>query len=214
GVFEIGAFYKQFISFDHVPQTLMEWRLIPETHMAVATNGKVFTDPAGEFTAFRDKLKAFYPEDIRLKKIASRCMTIAQSGQYNYIRCIKRDERVAARLAEAQFMSDITSMVFLLNRQYKPFYKWMHRAMKKLPILGNTIHQLLFNLVTVNEMESSIIVGQKKNRIIEEACQHVIEELKRQGLSDSEGDFLLDHGPIVQSKIQDRQIRSMNVWVE
>ena len=102
GVFEIGEFYKRFIGFNHVPESLREWQAIPEENLAAATNGKVFVDPVGAFTAFRDNLKAFYPEDVRLKKIASRCMTMAQSGQYNYARCMRREEYVAARLAEAQ----------------------------------------------------------------------------------------------------------------
>ena len=88
GVFEIGTFYKRFIGFDHVPANMEEWRIVPEGNLAVCTNGKVFTDPLGEFTKFRNGLKAYYPKDVRLKKIASRCMTIAQSGQYNFMRCI------------------------------------------------------------------------------------------------------------------------------
>jgi hypothetical protein len=214
GVFEIGQFYQRFMGIDHVPAHLLEWRAIPESNLAVATNGRVFTDPIGEFTAFRNKLKEFYPEDIRLKKIASRCMTMAQSGQYNYMRCVRRGEYVAAQWAESQFIGDTISMVFLLNRKYKPFYKWMHKAMKRLPIGGDAIYKLLFDLVTTHEVESGEKIYKKKSQLIEEACQYVIEELRRQKLSDSGSDFLLDHGPIVQGKIQDPQIRGINVWVE
>jgi hypothetical protein len=44
----------EFIRYDHVPSTLAEWRSLPETYLATATNGRVFADPLGEFTAFRD----------------------------------------------------------------------------------------------------------------------------------------------------------------
>lgn len=214
GVFEIGEFYRRFIGFNHVPDDLREWQVIPEENLAAATNGKVFVDPVGEFTAFRERLKEFYPEDVRLKKIASRCMTMAQSGQYNYSRCIKRKEYVAARLAEAKFINSAISMVFLLNRQYKPFYKWMHRAVKQLPILGDTVYRLFSELVADCEEELGERIRIEKNDLIEEVCRLVIEELKRQQLSDSGSDFLLDHGPIVQAKIKDIRIRDMNVWVE
>lgn len=213
GVFETGAFYKRFIGFDHVPKDLREWQVIPEENLAAATNGKVFRDPVGEFTAFRRRLKKFYPEDIRLKKIASRCMTMAQSGQYNYNRCIQRGEYVAARLAEAQFIGDAISMVFLLNRQYKPFYKWMHRAMMQLPVLGANIHGLLSDLVSNGRKEPQNAVYVRKGRLMEKACRYIIEELKRERLSDSESDFLLDHGPVVQEKIGNARMREMNVWV-
>ena len=214
GVFETGEFYKRFIGFDRVPEDLREWQLIPESNLAAATNGKVFTDPVGEFTVFRERLKAFYPEDVRLKKIASRCMMMAQAGQYNYTRCIRREEYVAARLAEAHFINDAISMVFLLNKQYKPFYKWMHRAMKQLPILGDTTYRLFSELAVDCGEASKELAYTSKSGLMEEACRLVIEELKRQQLSDSESDFLLEHGPVVQAKIKDDRIRGMNVWVE
>lgn len=207
GVFEIGAFYKKFIGFDHIPTNIKEWRVIPENYLAAATNGKVFVDPLGEFTSFREGLRSFYPDDVRLKKIASRCMTIAQSGQYNFMRCVRRKEFVAARYAEAQFCAQAISLIFLLNRQYTPFYKWMHRAMKGLPILGEAGYKLLSDFVISYGHE-------KKSRLIEETCALIIGELGREGLSDSPSDFLLDHGPIVQSKIQDEGLRNTNVWLE
>jgi len=212
GVFEMGAFYKRFIGFDHVPKDLQECYVIPEENLAAATNGKVFKDPVGEFTAFRQRLKEFYPEDIRLKKIASRCMAMAQSGQYNYTRCVQRAEYVAARFAEAQFIGDTISMVFLLNRQYKPFYKWMHRAMIQLPVLGTEMHNLLSDLVSDKREEQQGAVYSMKGSLMEKACRYVIDELVRQGLSDSESDFLLDHGPVVQARIKDARIRDINVW--
>ena len=162
----------------------------------------------------RKQLLDFYPEDIRLKKIASRCMTIAQAGQYNYLRCIRRQEYVAAQWHETKFISDLISLIFLLNRQYRPFPKWMHRAMRDLPILGSAFYSPIFNLVTINEGTSEETMYERKGRLIEEMCQTVIQELRREGLSDSPSDFLLDHGPAVQRLIDDPQIKAMNVWTE
>ncbi|MBI2858255.1 MAG: DUF4037 domain-containing protein [Chloroflexi bacterium] len=207
GVFEIGEFYRKFIGFDHVPNSTREWRVIPENNLAAATNGKVFTDPSGEFTAFRDSLKAFYPEDVRLKKIASRCMTVAQAGQYNFTRCSQRRELVAAIYSEAQFCAHVVSLVFLLNRRYTPFYKWLHRAVKELPVLGQEAHQRLADI-------ASSMGPARKGRLMEETCAVLINELRKEGLSDSPSDFLLDHGPVVQSKIADPALRDSNVWLE
>lgn len=214
GVLEIGQFYRKFIGFDRVPNTLQEWRILPEGNLATCTNGKVFTDPLGEFTAFRNKLKEFYPEDVRLKKMAACCMNIAQSGQYNFMRCIRRGEYVAAQYAEVKFIQDATSLVFLLNKEYKPFYKWMHHAMKRLPILGEITYHLFLEMVTTHNDELGETIYQKKNRLIEEVSSHLIAELCHEGLSDSGSDFLLDHGPNIQSKIQDPQLRSLDVWLD
>jgi hypothetical protein len=207
GVLEIGKFYHGLIGLDRAPRSLHEWRRIPEANLAAATNGRVFADPLGELTRLREQLLAFYPEDVRLKKIASRCMTIAQSGQYNLARCVRRREIVAARYAEAQFCAHAISLVFLLNRRYAPFYKWMHRAVKPVPVLGESTHRLLAELVASYGFA-------KKNRIIEEICASLAGELRRTALSDSPSDFLLDHGPSVQERIRDPELRRSDVWLE
>ena len=211
GVLETARFFTQFTGLDHVPATLREWRAIPESFLATATNGQVFHDPLGEFTSIRNGLKAFYPEDVRLKKIAARCMTIGQSGQYNYFRCMRRREHVAAYYALAQFTDAVISLVFLLNRAYKPFYKWMHRALASLPVLGGEIHELLDQMVLERDTQAEIgnII-----EIIERICGLIVIELQIQGLSDQASDFLCDHGPVVQSKITDPQLKAMHVMAE
>ncbi|GAB6163284.1 hypothetical protein JCM12298_24440 [Desulfothermus naphthae] len=206
GVFEISQFYANFIGLDHIPKDNEEWLYIPESSLAACTNGRVFYDPLGEFSRWREKLLEFYPEDVRLKKIASRCMTIAQSGQYNFGRCVKRKEYFAAQYCETKFCADVISLIFLLNRRYTPFFKWMHRALKELPILGKEIHQKILNLVTTNNY-------QEKVDIIESICSDVITQLRIDDLSSSNSSFLLDHGPEVQRRIKDRALRERNVWV-
>ena len=188
--------------------------MVPEENLAACTNGKVFVDPLGEFTAFREGLEGFYPEDVRLKKIASRCMTAAQSGQYNFMRCVRREEYLAAQYAETRFCADVISLVFLLNREYRPFYKWMHRAVKRLPLLGEQVYDLVLETVTTNEPDLMEGPYDKKGRLMEETAALIIDELRREGLSDSPSGFLLDHGPAVQSRIQDPEIRGLDVWID
>lgn len=210
GVFEIEQFYCKYIGYDHVPNTLHEWLVVPETNLATVTNGEVFSDPSGEFTRFRKGLLSFYPEDVRLKKIAARCMKIAQAGQYNFPRCITRKEYVAARMAEAEFIDAAGSIIFLMNRHYKPFYKWMHRGLKVLPILGREMSEMFSGLVSTGCNDEDAFY-KKKIDLIEKISAMIICELKNQGLSDSESDFLLDHGPSVQSRVKDARIRNLNV---
>lgn len=206
GVHEISAFYRTFIGYDHMPATLTEWLSIPENALAACTNGAVFRDPLGEFSRWRETLLGFYPEDVRRKKIASRCMTSAQSGQYNLPRCLKRGDTFAVQYAETKFCADIISTVFLLNRRYTPFYKWMHRSLRTLPILGDTISSLITELVKGKD------TGRKID-LVEAISSQIISELKREGLSDADSDFLLDHGPRVQSGIVDPDLRKKNVWI-
>ena len=83
----------------------------------------------------------------------------------------------------------------------------MHRATKNLPKLGDQIYRLISDLVTTHDYN-------RKAQLMEQTSQLLIAQLRHDGLSDSPSDFLLDHGPIVQSKIEDSQMRSIDVWAE
>src|SRR4030042_4066775 len=196
GVCDIVTFYRTYTALDHIPVSLKEWLYIRGQSLAICTNGKVFHDPLGEFTRWRAALLAFYPEDIRLKKIASRCVTIAQSGQYNLPRSLKRGDLFAAHFAVMQFCTDMMSLVFLLNKHYAPFYKWMHRSVLDLPLLGKWTHSLVADLITPTDLNQKIST-------IEDACAVVIQELRAEGLTDSTSDFILDHGHSVHNRIKD-----------
>jgi hypothetical protein len=200
GVMSISGFYARYTGLDHPPQTLREWLRIPDQNLSVCTNGEVFLDPADEVSAWRRALLAYYPEDIRRKKIASLCMTMAQTGQYNLARTLKRHEFFASRYAEMEFCRALMSMTFLLNRQYPPFYKWLHRATKQLPILGAVVHGQINKMLDTPD-------GEQKIAIIENLCDLIVEELQRQQLSDATSTFLLDHGPVVQAGIADPDLR-------
>jgi hypothetical protein len=203
GVFEIQEFYQRFTGLDHMPRSNRDWFYIPETYLSVATNGRVFHDSLGEFSRYREHLLGFYPEDIRLKKIASRCMTIGQAGQYNFERALNRGETVAAMAAKSEFIQAAISMVYLLNKRYMPFYKWMHRGLKDLPQGGEEIFH------AVQAISSS--TDKKDIPVIEAICESLLGEMRRQKLTDSHDDFLCNHGSIVQSRISDLDIQSIQV---
>lgn len=206
GAFETPRFYQRFIGLNRIPLELNEWLVLPESALAACTNGRVFRDPVGEFTEWREALLAFYPEDVRRKKIAARCMTIGQAGQYNFARCVQRGELFAAQYSETKFCADMISLVFLLNRRYMPFYKWMHRAVGDLPILGAWIQDAISRLIAEPDYA-------RKEEQIEEISAAVILEFGRQGLSTYDSTFLPDHGPVIQATIEDASVRGRNVLV-
>lgn len=206
GVFEIEAFYKRFLGRNGVPESLADWMRLPEANLAACTSGEVFVDPVGEFSRIRAQLLAFYPDDARLAKIAARCMSAGQAGQYNFHRSIWRGEQFAARYAETKYCADIMSLAYLLNRVYAPFYKWLHRGLAKLPRLGDFIARKVTALTTVSNYE-------EKKSLIGEIADAVILELQMEGLSGSESKFLVDHGPDVHSRITNPALRQVNVWI-
>lgn len=198
--------YRRYTGLPGGPDTLAEWRRVPEAYLATATNGQIFMDPLGHFTMVREKLLRFYPEDVRLKKLAARAAVMAQAGQYNYTRCLRRGDMVAAQLARAEFMRAGMSMVYLLNRRYAPFYKWMHRGLEGLPVLPRAYEQF-------GQLAHEPDGAQAEERI-EGICLTVAAELRRQGLSSGSDSFLQAHAMEIMEHIADPSLRQMHVMEE
>ena len=222
GVFRISDFYRKFTGKADASLTLEEWLFIPEHFLAEATNGMVFRDDLGEFSKIRSVFLNYYPEDVRIKKIAARAATIAQSGQYNYSRCMRRSEIVAARLSLDEFIRNTQSMVYLLNKKYQPFYKWAFRGMETFDILAETrimIENLVFLPIQKEawHKENDYLWGHMLNMddkvvgLIEYICELIVKELLKQNLTDHADPFLQNHIVSIMSRVKNDKIRVMHV---
>ncbi len=186
GVFKIGEFYERLTGFADVPTTNSQWLYMEDYRLAAATSGRVFRDDLGEFTRIRKGLLAHYPKDVRLKKIAREAALIAQSGQYNYSRMLRRGDKVTAQVALGEFMKHTMAIVYLLNRKYAPFYKWMHKGMEKLPILA-VIGDIL------NAIPDMMIGDERIPQTIEIIVSLIIDEMKKQSLTTGDDNYLDHH---------------------
>ena len=92
------------------------------------------------------------------------------------------------------------SLVFLLNRRFAPFYKWLHRAVASLPLLGDEVHGQIHELLTGAD-------ARRQARLMAAMADQAICEIRDQGLSDATIDFLLDHAPVIHGKIKDTRLR-------
>ena len=204
GLLNIDDFYFKFIGSANPPQTINDWQKIPETALSTVTNGEVFLDNLGEFTKIREQLLNYYPKAIRQNKIATRLMNISQHGQYNYVRCLRRNDLVAANQCLYLFVDEVIHLVFLLNRRYKIFYKWANRALLDLKILGNEVHKLLEDMVFV----------QNKIPYVRKICKVLADELRNQKLTDCESEFLGDLGVDIQKNIDDEFFKNYSPWLD
>ena len=201
GVIVTEDFYQLYTGLAHPPQTLNEWLCIPVSNLALVTNGEIFHDPSGGFSSWRWVLAEDYPEDLRLKQISARCMHAGQAGQYNLQRSYLRGDLFAWQYALSQFCKEIMELAYWLNRRYPPYYKWLLQGVQKLPILGRSCHQ------AVNQLLGKLDYGVDFT-LVESLAQDMINQIRTQGLSQNQSDFLLEHGPEVQAKIQDPKIRA------
>ncbi len=198
GVFRIGDFYESLIGLRDVPTTKNQWLFLDDYRLATAVNGRVFRDDLGEFTRIRRGIKAYYPEDVRIKKIAREAALMAQSGQYNYSRMSGRGEKVTAAITLSEFMKHTMAMVYLLNRTYAPFYKWMHKGMEHLRVLPE-IRDILNALVDFPAGDERI------PQTIEIIVALIIAEMKKQGLTSGEDNYLDNHTDKILKSIPEKE---------
>ena len=210
GVMRTCDFFRRYTGADGAPESLEHWLAIPSWALAEATNGQIWRDDLGEYSAIREILLYGMPEDVRKKKIAAKAILMAQSGQYNYSRCLKHGETGAAQLALSEFVKECAEMIYLLNRAHAPYYKWLLRGIGRLEILSGLKDALEFLLVSENTDEGTAL----KAEVIEDICQNIILELVNQNLTDSSSTYLEKHAYEVQERIEDRRLRAMHIMEE
>lgn len=211
GVLCLEDFYSGLLGYDRAPVTEQEWLTVPEENLATAVSGKIFEDRNGKFSRIREELLHYYPHTVWIRRLVQSLAKAAQAGQYNYARAMKRGERIAAELALSEFVRESMKTVYLLNRRYAPYDKWMRRGMKQLPVcaeIGDML-DLLYTIpdpaaawegVSPQDYVYNLNTGDGRILIIEAVCNIIVQELNGQGLSDQQDNFLQNHLQILLAK--------------
>lgn len=230
GVFEIGGFFESITGMPAAPGSghAHEWLLLDEATLAAATNGEVFADPLGAFGKARSSFRRM-PDDVWRSLISRRLGMAAQAGQYNVTRMLDRGDGEAAWLSIGEFVSAVSSLVFLLNRPatvgYLPYYKWRFAALRRLARRpGSRLPHLVTPLTDLVRLASAACLGgaafgeggagsvparARVEALIESVCVAIVDELNVQGLSDSREPFLEWQRPHVERGIVDPALRSI-----
>lgn len=202
GVITIGEFYSSFLNQSKLPESAEEWRQIPDGALAAATNGAVFRDDAGIFSDIRKKLKGYYPEEVFCSRLAEELIYFSQYGQYNYARMMARQDYVTAKISLAEWMVHTMRIVYLLNRTYEPYYKWLRKGINTLPLLpevGDMLDAIadmpdqreawkgiVYNADDFNGADQVVLT-------IEIVARYLLAELHRQGLTKKDDTYLASH---------------------
>lgn len=214
GVFRIGDFFESVTGLREAPgdDEPLLWLNIDEATLSAATNGKVFADPLGAFSSRRQGFKNM-PDDVRLALISQRAGMISQSGQYNFPRMSARGDTAAAMLCISQFAEAVTSLVFLINNPltvgYAPYYKWRFAALRsisarpatRLPQACGQLEQLMGSASDASRGQRDNPAYAHANALISQICNEIAAELRYQGLTSVNEDFLEWHRPYIESHI-------------
>ena len=207
-MFRREEYFREKLGCLPAEMTAEDWLRLPDWALAEAVNGKIFRDDAGDMTRDREILRNM-PEDIRRKRLAGHLLMMAQSGQYNYRRCLTHGETGAAQLAAGEFANHAMSTAFLLEKKTKPYYKWSFRALKELPGGEDLARSLEWLLTTENGPE----IAEDKYFCMEGIASDVIEKLQEQGMTRAVCGDLEKHAYSVNDSIADNSIRNMNILV-
>ncbi len=136
GVMSIHDFYSKILAVDcdtsGCTMTEEKWRILDHSCLATAVNGEVFRDDGGRFSRFRQLLLDYYPENVRLERIAEKMHEYSAALQVNYQRCMARRDIVAAEMCRSGGMKAAMELYFLLRKKFMPYYKWSFRALREL----------------------------------------------------------------------------------
>lgn len=207
GVIRTEEFYTNKIGSADGKLSVLDWLTISESYLFEATNGEIFFDNYGEFSEIRNRIMNM-PEDIRLKKLAGNMLLMAQSGQYNYGRCLSHGETGAAQLAVIEFVNAAMKTVFLLNKKYMPYYKWSFRAMRDLKLFSTFSDSFEYLLTSENDS----VTAQTKTDVIEDIASMIIGYLIDNEMTKAICGDLEKHAYSVNDSISDPNIRNMNIF--
>ena len=134
---------RSTIGLDHPPRTHAEWLRIPEEDITHIVAGEVWHDPSGRFSATRQTLESYYPEPVRLRRLAHWCRYFSGMGVYALKRALLRDNQLYASTTFARSLRWGVQMAFLLDRRYYPYDKWMTEMFHRLPRMGQRLAHIV-----------------------------------------------------------------------
>jgi hypothetical protein len=207
GVAEISAFYGRHSGLRRKPATIEDWIQLSEEGCAACTNGAIFIDNLGEFSEWRAALAAYYPEDLRLKKIAAHVFLAGQSAQYNYPRALARKHLFTLHYLETIFCNELLALAFALNRRFAPYFKWRHILVAGLPRYGATASRIVDDVLAADG-------GEEKMDRMASACGEITAMLNGEGLAGTGNESLIDRAIAINEGIGDRMVRDEIPFVQ
>ncbi len=146
----LPAFLTRTVGIDRAPVTAQEWLAIPEEEIIHIVNGEVWHDPSGEFSALRAHFAGYYPQPVRLRRIAHWCRYYSGMGTYALKRAILRDNDFYATTRFSNAIRLGVQLAFLLDKRYFPYDKWLMAYFRDLPRMYDRLGGLVDEAVKLS----------------------------------------------------------------
>ncbi|MBK8045995.1 MAG: DUF4037 domain-containing protein [Anaerolineales bacterium] len=146
----LESYLKTTIGIDHAPESDTDWLGAPEEDIIHIVNGEVWLDDTGHFSHIREVLHGYYPEPVRLRRIAHWCRYFSGMGSYALKRAILRHNEYYATITFSRSVRWAVQLAFMLERQYYPYDKWTHAFFQRLPRLYAPLGSLVDEAVKLS----------------------------------------------------------------
>ncbi|MEJ5249061.1 MAG: DUF4037 domain-containing protein [Caldilinea sp.] len=146
----LESYLKTTIGIDHAPQTYAEWLSAPEEDIVHVINGEVWLDELGRFSHVRTVLQGYYPEPVRLRRIAHWCRYFSGMGSYALKRALLRNNEYYATITFSRAVRWAVQLCFMLEKRYYPYDKWTYAFFQRLPRLYEPMAPLVDEAVRLS----------------------------------------------------------------
>ena len=172
----LERFLRQTIGIDYPPKTYEEWLNLPEEDIVHVINGEIWCDEAGCFSAIRKAFHDYYPEPVRLRRIAHWCRYFSGMGSYGLHRALLRHNEYFASVAFGKSIRLGVQLAFLLDKEYFTYDKWIMAFLPRLPRLGGLI------LPIVNESVQLSTPWERKLELLDEMADVLDQTMVMDGI--------------------------------
>jgi hypothetical protein len=123
----VRAYCRDQIGFDPLAGvTAADWLATPQQRLLTVTAGDVFRDDVGDLTEAR-RLLRWYPAEVWLALMARQWGRIAEREAFPG-RAASVGDTLGCTVLIAQIVRDLMRLIFLMERRYAPYAKWLGTA--------------------------------------------------------------------------------------
>lgn len=145
----LEGYLRRTVGLTRPPETYQEWLRVPEEDITHIINGEIWQDDSGQFSAVRAAFLAYYPEPVRLRRIAHWCRYFSGMGTYALQRATLRHNEWYATVTFARAIRLGVQLAFLLDKRYYPYDKWTMAYFVRLPRLAEPLLPLVEEAVSL-----------------------------------------------------------------
>lgn len=140
----LKEFFREYLNYpiEQIEPTIEDWLTFPSQHLLTITRGRVFHNSKHvDIQTIRSRL-TFYPDEIWLYLIACIWQRIGQE-EHLMGRAGQAEDELGSALIAHRLIRDIIRLIFLLEKQFYPYPKWLGTAFRRWTTYGLEFEPIL-----------------------------------------------------------------------